>query len=207
MPVVPPLAPEQASDSVKQIYERIKETIGHGELPVGYQMMGRVEAFLSDAYMNYRKFIADGSGKLDQKTREVIVLAVSSAMNCVHCVRHHAKDAQTKGLSEQEVFEVLAVTATCTMYNNYFKFKDLAGDEAFKAMPVGLRAHAFIKTSLDPKLVELINVVVSNINGCPMCTSGHVAKALELGLTHEDIDEAVKIAAVMSAFNTFHRTQ
>jgi len=122
-------------------------------------------------------------------------------------VRHHAKHALTVGWTEAQVHEILAVTATCAMYNNYFKFKDLSGDEAFKAMSVGLRAHTFVKTSLDQTLVELINIVVSNINGCPMCTSGHVAKALELGLTHDTIDEAVKISAAMTAFNVFHRTQ
>jgi alkyl hydroperoxide reductase subunit D len=207
MPVVPPLAHEKAPESTQAIYERIKETVGNGQLPVGYQMMGHVEPFLQDSYMNYRKFINDGSGTLDVKQREAIVLATSSANNCVHCVRHHARHALTVGWTEAQVAEILAVTATCAMYNNYFKFKDLSGDEAFKGMSVGLRAHTFVKTSLEQPLVELINIVVSNINGCPMCTSGHVAKALELGLTHDAIDEAIKISAAMTAFNVFHRTQ
>ena len=207
MPVVPPLPHEKAPESTQAIYDRVKETIGNGQLPVGYQMMGNVESFLQDSYMNYRKFINDGAGKLDAKQREAIVLATSSANNCVHCVRHHAKHALTLGFTEAQVAEILSITATCAMYNNYFKFKDLSGDAAFEHMPVGLRAHTFLKTSIDQPLVELINIVVSNINGCMKCTTGHVAKALELGLTHEMIDEAVKISAAMTAFNVFHRTQ
>ena len=207
MPVTPPLAPEKAPESTRSIYERIKETLGNGQVPVGYQMMGNVEPFLQDSYLNFRKFIKDGSGKLDAKERHAIVLASSSAMNCVHCVRSHAREAVEIGWTEKEVAEILAVTATCAMYNVYFKFKDLAGDGAFEHLTPGLRAFTFQKTSLDEKLVELINVVVSNINGCRKCTSGHVAKSLELGATHEDIDEALKISATMAAFNTFHRTQ
>jgi hypothetical protein len=34
-----------------------------------------------------------------------------------------------------------------------------------------------------------------------------VQKALQLGLTHEQIDEAMKVSATMASFNTFHRTQ
>jgi len=202
------LAPEDAPESLQKIYSRIAETIGDGKVPPGYQMMGNVESLCQDSYMNYRKFIHDGAGQLDDKQRKAIVLATSSAMNCAHCVRHHAKSAVASGvLSEQEVAEVLAVTATCAMYNTYYRFKDLAGDSAFEAKTPGLRAHAFQKTSLGQELTELINVVVSNINVCHKCTSGHVKKALELGFTHDQIDEAIKISATMASFNTFHRTQ
>jgi alkyl hydroperoxide reductase subunit D len=207
MPVTPPIAPDKAPASTQAIYDRIKETIGKGEVPVGYQMMGHVDSFLQDSYMNARKFIHEGSDLLDRKTREALALATSSAQNCVHCVRSHAKTAVAEGWTEQQVAEILAVTATCAMYNNYYKFKDLAGDSTFEGFSVGLRAHTFLKTSLDEKLVELINIVVSNINGCLKCTSGHVQKALKLGLTHEQIDEAIKVSATMTAFNTYHRTQ
>lgn len=207
MPVTPPVKPENAPEGVTKIYERIKETIGHGDVPLGYQMMGNCEPYLQDSYMNYRKFVADGAGKLDAKTREAIALATCSAMSCAHCVRSHAKDAQEAGWSEDEVAEILAVTATCAMYNTYYKFRDLAGDPKFESYAPMLRAHTFTKVSLEQKLVELINVVVSNINGCSMCTTGHVKKSLDLGLTHDDIDEAVKISALTASFNTYHRTQ
>lgn len=207
MAVTPPLSPDKAPASTQSIYDRIKETIGQGELPIGYQMMGHVEPFLQDSYMNDRKFIHEGSDLLDRKTREALALATSSAQNCVHCVRSHAKSAIKAGWTEQQVAEILAVTATCAMYNNYYKFKDLAGDETFKGFSVGLRAHTFLKTSLEDTLVELINIIVSNINGCLMCTSGHVQKALKLGLSHEQIDEALKVASTITAFNVYHRTQ
>jgi len=208
MPVVPPLKPDDAPESTQKVYNRIAETIGDGSVPTGYQMMGHVEPFLQDSYMNYRKFIKDGAGSLDDRQRKAIVLATSSAMNCSSCVKSHTKSAVDHEIfTEQEVREVLAVAATCAMYNTYYKFKDLVDDEQFKSYQVGLRAHTFQKTSLDDTMVELINIVVSNINGCLMCTSGHVKKAMSLGLSADDVDEAIKISATMAAFNTFHRTQ
>jgi alkyl hydroperoxide reductase subunit D len=207
MPVTPPLKPDAAPESTRAIYDRIAETIGGGEVPVGFQMMGNIETYLQDSYMNYRKFIKEDGGTLDAKQREAIVLATSSAMNCTHCVRAHAKDAAAVGWSEKEVAEILAVTATCAMYNTYYRFKDLAEDPAFENLTPGLRAFTFQKTSLPANLVELINVVVSNINNCRKCTSNHVRAVLELGVTHEQIDEAIKISSTMASFNTFHRTQ
>jgi len=207
MPVTAPIAPEQAPEGVKKIYDRIAETIGGGEVPAGFQMMGHVEPFLNDTYMNLRKYLFEGAGALDKKQRGAIALATSSANNCVHCVRHFAQTAAHFDLSAEEVAEVLAVTATCAMYNVYYKAKDLAGDEQLKAMQPQLRAHTFQKTSLDPGLAELINIVVSNINGCAMCTSGHLKKALDLGVTREQVDEALRLAGAQTAMNIYQRTQ
>lgn len=207
MPVTPPIAPEDASEGVTRIFDRIKETIGNGDVSVGFRMMAHSEPFLQDSYMNMRKFISDGTGTLDEKTREALALATSSAMNCSSCVRAHFKQSVAKGWTEEEAAEILAVTATCTMYNLAYKFPDLAGDSAFESMSPQLRAHTFQKVSLEQKLVELINIVVSNINSCPTCTTGHVKKAKDLGLSNEEIYDAIRISAVMSAFNTFHRTQ
>ena len=39
MPVTPPISPENAPDSTKAIYERIKDTIGNGKVSLGFQMM------------------------------------------------------------------------------------------------------------------------------------------------------------------------
>jgi glutamate dehydrogenase len=66
-------------------------------------------------------------------------------------------------------------------------------------MSVGLRAHTFGGTSLDEKTVELINVAISDLAACRPCTSGHVTKARQLGLSDEAILEAVQCTATMMA--------
>ncbi len=206
MSLLPPLSPEEAPEPTKALYQRITETIGGGEkLPGGFLLMGHVESFLQDSYMNYRKFVVDGAGQLDEKTRHALVLATVSAMNCKACIEAHGRACQKHGWSQQEVAEILAITATCTMYNLFYKFKDLVEDANLEGRSVGLRAHAFQKVSLPQSLVELINIVVSNISGCKRCTAGHTRKALDLGMTHDQIDEALKVSAVMASFATFHR--
>ena len=49
----------------------------------------------------------------------------------------------------------------------------------------GLRS--FSGTSLDDKTVELINLVISDINACKPCTSGHVDKGRQLGLSDDEV--------------------
>jgi alkyl hydroperoxide reductase subunit D len=85
------------------------------------------------------------------------------------------------------------------MYNAFFKFRDLAGSDVFGGMSVGLRAHTFANTSLDPKMVELVNIAISDLNGCKPCTSGHVDSARKLGLSDDAILECVQCAATMAS--------
>ena len=83
------------------------------------------------------------------------------------------------------------------MYNTFFKFRENSGSGVFEGMPVGLRAHTFAGTTLSASEVELINIVISDINGCKPCTSGHVSQASQLGLSNEAILEAIQCASTM----------
>lgn len=73
-------------------------------------------------------------------------------------------------------------------------------------MSVGLRAHTFQSTSLDDHTVELINLSLSDINGCKPCTAAHVEKARQQGLADEAIYEGIQCAATMIAGTQFLRS-
>ena len=48
-------------------------------------------------------------GALDVKTKELIALAISVAVRCDDCVAFHAKAAQERGASREEVLETLGM--------------------------------------------------------------------------------------------------
>lgn len=49
-----------------------------------------------------------GPGALDQKTKELIGLAVAAQIPCDYCVYYHTAAAKTHGASEKEIKEALA---------------------------------------------------------------------------------------------------
>jgi AhpD family alkylhydroperoxidase len=49
-------------------------------------------------------------GALNTKTKEMIALAISTALRCDGCVAYHAKRVAELGASREEVLEMLAVT-------------------------------------------------------------------------------------------------
>jgi AhpD family alkylhydroperoxidase len=57
----------------------------------------------------------------------------------------------------------------------------------------------FAQTALDMKTKELIAIGVSLVAKCEGCLHGHIKKALELGLTKQEISDAIVIAIGIAA--------
>ena len=199
---IAPLPEAEAQDKLERTYGRIKEMLGSDSVPEPFLTYGRVEPFLQDFYMNFKKFVFS-AGKLDEKTKAIIGLAVSGHFGCSVWLDFFTARLAALGGSTELPGEVIAVASTNAMYNAFFKFRDLSGSDIFSGMAVGLRAHTFSGTSLDEKTVELINISISDLNGCKPCTSGHVEKARQLGASDDELLEAVQCAATMAAACAF----
>ena len=202
---IAPLPESEATDKAAQTYGRLKEFFGDRPLPEVFLTMGRVPAFLSDFYMNFKKFVAS-PGAIDAKTKATIAVAVALKEGSHAWGDFYAEHARANGLSDDQIAEVAALVATNAMYNTFFKFRELSGSDLFGGMPVGLRAHTFHGTSFDDKTVELINVAISDLNACNPCVSGHVKKARDLGISDEALLETIQCAAVAYAGVQFEKS-
>ena len=205
MPLVNPVAEADAVDKAVQAFTRIKDVLETEEVPEVFRYMANVPPFVHDFFMNFRKFVLS-EGKLDEKSKLLIAIAVAGQAGSETWISFLQEFATKKDISQQEIVEALAVGATNSMYNVLFKFRDISGSEVFEGMPVGLRAHTFQNTSLNDSVVELINLTLSDVNGCKPCTSAHVAKARQLDLPDEAIYEAVQCAATMISGTQFLRS-
>lgn len=198
MSMLQPVPIADAQEKVAQHYARVQEMFGSEPIPEPFLMYGNVEPFLRDYYMNFKKFVYS-DGAIDVKTKAALGLAVSAHGKCAPWRDYFAARCRQLGLTDQQCTEIVAVTATNAMYNTFFKFRDLSGSSIFEGMGVGLRAQTFAGTTLDDRLIEQINIVISNLNACKPCTSAHVAKGKQMGLSNEQILECVQCAATVYA--------
>jgi alkyl hydroperoxide reductase subunit D len=194
---IAPLPKSAAPDNVVQTYERIEELFD-GQLPDVFLPMGQVEPFLKDFYMNFKKFVYT-AGALDPLTKAYLGIVASCHAKSDPWIDFYTQRAKQLGATDQQIAEVMAITAINYTYNTFFKFRDLSGSALFEGMAVGLRAHTFTNTSLDDKTVELINIAISDINACKPCTSGHVEKARHLGLSDNQLLECIQCVATAYA--------
>jgi alkyl hydroperoxide reductase subunit D len=202
MILIPPADMSNPDVKLAATFERLAEMFAPDPVPDVFRVYANVPSFLHDFYMNFKKFVwTDGS--LDVRSKSTIALAVALALKSQFWTDFFSKRCLSIGSLEQNLPDVAAIVSSCQMYNVFFKFRDIAGSDLFTGMGVGLRAHTFSNTSIDSKMVEFINIVISDINGCKPCTAGHVDKIRSLGVADEAILEAVQCAATMAAGCSF----
>jgi AhpD family alkylhydroperoxidase len=65
---------------------------------------------IHDAFQEFsRQVFADGA--VDQKTKQLIAVAVAHVTQCPYCIQGHTKAALRKGATEQELMEAIWVAA------------------------------------------------------------------------------------------------
>lgn len=84
------------------------------------------------------------------------------------------------------------------MNNVYYKFAGMMG-ESYQTMPAKLRMNVIGNPGVDKIDFELWSLAVSAINGCQYCVQAHEAKLIQSGMSREQVQAAVRIAAVIQA--------
>jgi len=92
-----------------------------------------------------------------------------------------------------------AASAIMAMNNIYYRFTHLASAEDYKTLPARLRMNVIGKPGVDKADFELWCLAVSAINGCGVCIDSHEKILREAGLSAEQIQAAIRIAAVVHA--------
>ena len=101
-------------------------------------------------------------------------------------------------LSAEALAAAKAAASIMGMNNVYYRFTHLVpGDYA--TMPAKLRMNVMAKPGVEKVDFELWSLAVSAINGCGMCMESHEKVLLQHGVSKEQVQAAVRIAAVVHA--------
>jgi alkyl hydroperoxide reductase subunit D len=108
-------------------------------------------------------------------------------------------DAFSGQLSPEALNAVKVAAALMAMNNIYYRFVHLVPAADYKTLPAKLRMTAMAKPGVDRVDFELWSLVVSAVNGCGMCLESHEKVLREHGLSAEQVQAAVRIAATVHA--------
>lgn len=195
-----PFTPLKPTEKGLRSLARIKERLGVDSLPDALEILAKSEHGINDVYMNLNRHLADG--KVEERTKLLVAVGVAAAVGSAPLTDLLAAAAVAKGRTEQEALDAISVATVTGVFNGYYRFRHQlpesarATHEAFRAP---FNANTFMKTSLAPLEVEAIGIAVSSVNNCHACVEGHMAKGSDLGITHEQIDELIKVAAITGA--------
>lgn len=102
-------------------------------------------------------------------------------------------------LSEEAQKGAKAAAAIMAMNNIYYRFVHIAANKEYATLPAKLRMNVIANPGIDKVDFELWSLAVSAINGCGMCIDAHEAEIRKAGMSSEQIQTSVRIAATINA--------
>ncbi len=101
-------------------------------------------------------------------------------------------------LSPEALQATKAAASIMGMNNIYYRFVHLVGGD-YEKLPARLRMNVIGKPGIEKLDFELWSLAVSAVNGCGMCLTAHEKVLREGGLSTEQVQAAVRIAAAVHA--------
>lgn len=153
-------------------------------------------AYAKDLKLNLSSLLREET--LDVTRRYGAVLAAALASGNESLIKAAYAEAQAQ-LSEADIENAKAANAIMGMTNIYYRFLHMAKDAEYQRMAAGLRMQIIGKPPADKVNFELYSLVVSAVNGCEFCVAAHDAELKKAGLSREEIQTSIRIAATIHA--------
>jgi AhpD family alkylhydroperoxidase len=105
-----------ADPRVKAVFDDIRATRKSDFVNNFWRALANRPALLERTWSSIKKVMIE-PGALDPLTKELIYIAVSTVNSCSYCVHSHTAAARSKGLTEEQYGEFLAVVAMASETN------------------------------------------------------------------------------------------
>ncbi len=112
------------------------------------------------------------------------------------------REAAAEHLSPEGQSDAAAAATLMAMNNVYYRFRHMIGKQEYTTKPARLRMSWMAKPATDKTSFELYSLAVSAVGGCELCLNSHEAVLRKAGLTHDQVHDAVRIAATISGAAT-----
>lgn len=163
------------------------------------QIKNQLPNYAKDIKLNISSVLSErGTGSLTQEQRLGTALATAIAAGNTQLAKTIEQEAVSY-LDESTVEAAKGAAAIMGMNNIYYRFIHLAENPDYGQMPANLRMNMLMNPGVDKLTFELYSIAVSAINGCGLCISSHEKSIKHLGGSNAQVQDVVRIAAVVHA--------
>jgi alkyl hydroperoxide reductase subunit D len=152
--------------------------------------------FAKDVRLNLSTMANDDT--LGEQTKYGLLLACAIATRNPFVLVAVDREA-TPHLTPEARDAARAAASIMAMNNVYYRFVHLASNKTYAKMPAKLRMNVIGNPGVPKSDFELWSLGVSAINGCGMCIDAHEKVLVEAGVTTEQIQTAVRFAAILQS--------
>ncbi|TNE60965.1 MAG: alkyl hydroperoxide reductase [Alphaproteobacteria bacterium] len=152
--------------------------------------------FAKDLKLNLSSLLCEEV--LNPTQRYGVLVASALAAKNAGLIRAAVAEAAAN-INASEIENAKAANAIMGMTNIYYRFLHMAKDAEFGKMPAGLRMQIIGNPPADKHNFELYALAVSAVNGCEFCVAAHVNELKKAGLSHPQIQAAIRLSATVHA--------
>jgi AhpD family alkylhydroperoxidase len=121
---------EDAIPAVRAVYDDIRATRKTDNINNFWKALAHSPAQLERTWQQIKAVMAPGA--LDPLTKELLYIAVSVANGCEYCIHSHTAAARSKGMTDEQYAELLAVVGMAHQTNGLVTALQVEVDEMFK---------------------------------------------------------------------------
>ena len=129
--IKPPANPE-SNPRVKKVFDDIRTTRNTDFVGNIWRYLAAYPELLESTWTDVKSVMSTDS-VLDNKTKEMIYIAVSTANACGYCVHSHTAAAKAQGMSDAEHAELMQIIALAARTNHLLTGFQIPVDEAMQA--------------------------------------------------------------------------
>lgn len=121
---------DSAPPEVKAVYDDIMATRNSDWVNNFWKTLASYPPTLRRIWAGVKEVMSPGT--LDPLTKEMIYVAVSATNNCEYCIHSHIASARAKGMTDEMLGELLAVTGMANQTNRLANGYQVPVDPQFK---------------------------------------------------------------------------
>jgi AhpD family alkylhydroperoxidase len=121
---------DDASPEVRAVYDDIMETRQVDWVNNFWKALAVDPVSLRRTWESVKEVMAPGA--LDQLTKELLYVAVSVTNGCEYCIASHTASARKRGMTDEQLAEVLAVVGMANETNALATGYGVPVDDAFR---------------------------------------------------------------------------
>jgi AhpD family alkylhydroperoxidase len=195
-PHLPALSEAPEAEEAVPLFARAHHKLGAAPLPLALRRLGASPTLFRDAMLNLERIIG-GRPPLGRPDRLLVGIGVCAAIGADGLSTWYDTLAADAGIADTDRRAALEVAIACRTSNAYFRARALVDIPGITGFHAHLRATPLVASPLSKRVTELLCTAVSVAMACRSCATGHGKAAVEFGATLEEVDEAVRIQAVL----------
>jgi alkyl hydroperoxide reductase subunit D len=149
-----------------------------------------------DIQLNLQSVLQQSS--LSPSQRWGVAVASAAAARNPRLLEAVVADARAEA-EPSAIDDALAAAALMAMNNVYYRFRHFIGKPSYSEKPARLRMNRLARPAGSKVDFELFSLAVSAINGCETCVKAHEKVVIDGGLTEDQVNDAVRLAATLNA--------